>query len=205
MDTNNDSSFIGGFPGSLRDQRTGLDPYPSGADSLHVSGCNPRLGFDAATSIANNGRIPISEGLQASFGKGKFQLDYKNGCENYSDSDDDEWFLGFDGKGNDMYMKHCKVLIKPFVESKDKKNGTKTDKKVVHVERKEERDSEVEMMVKRRWTKEVNKLVMRWFYQSDPTRRGYRKLMIAIWREIGTFEITEQRLVDQVRAIRTNE
>ena len=29
--------------------------------------------------------------------------------------------------------------------------------------------------------------------------------MIAIWREIGTFEITEQRLADQARAIRTNE
>ena len=31
-----------------------------------------------------------------------------------------------------------------------------------------------------------------------------RKRMI-IWRETGTFEITEQRLVDQARVIRTNE
>ena len=74
----------------------------------------------------------------------------------------------------------------------------------MHVERKEERYSVVEMMV-RRWTNEVNKLVMRCFYQSDPTRRGYRKRMIAIWREIGTFEITEQRLVAPPRVIRTNE
>ena len=29
--------------------------------------------------------------------------------------------------------------------------------------------------------------------------------MIAIWREIGTFELTEQRLVDQARVIRTDE
>ena len=29
--------------------------------------------------------------------------------------------------------------------------------------------------------------------------------MITIWREIGTFEITEQRCFDQVRVIRTNE
>ena len=29
--------------------------------------------------------------------------------------------------------------------------------------------------------------------------------MTAIWREIGTFEITEHRLVDQERVIRTNE
>ena len=28
--------------------------------------------------------------------------------------------------------------------------------------------------------------------------------MIAIWREIGTFVITEQQLVDQARVIRTN-
>ena len=72
-------------------------------------------------------------------------------------------------------MKQCKVLIEPIAESKDKKTGTKTDKKVVHVEREEERDPEVEMMVRMWWRKEVNKLVMRCFYQSDVTRRGYRK------------------------------
>ena len=102
-------------------------------------------------------------------------------------------------------MKQCKVFIGHIAESKDKKKGTKTDKKVVHVEREEERDPEVEMMVKRRWTKEVNKLVMRCFYQSNTTRKGYRKRMIVIWREIGTFEITEERLVDLARVIRTNE
>ena len=59
----------------------------------------------------------------------------------------------------------------------------------------EERDSEKEKMMRRRWTKEVNKLVMTRFCQSDPTRRGYKKRMIAIWREIGTFEIIEQRLL----------
>ena len=101
-------------------------------------------------------------------------------------------------------MKHCQVLIEPIAESRHKKKGTKTDKKVVHVEREEDRDPEVEMMV-RRWTKEENELVMRCFYQNDPTRREYQKRMIAIWREIGTFEITEQRLVDQARVIRTNE
>ena len=75
----------------------------------------------------------------------------------------------------------------------------------MHVERKEERDSEVEMMVRRRWTKEVNKLVIRCFYKTNPNRGGYRKRMIAIGKEIGTSEITEQRLVDQARVIRTNE
>ena len=59
----------------------------------------------------------------------------------------------------------------------------KTDDKEVHVGREEKRDPGVEMMVRRR-KKEENKLVMRCFYQSDPTRRRYRKQMIAIWREI---------------------
>ena len=59
----------------------------------------------------------------------------------------------------------------------------------------EERDSEKDKMMRRRWTKEVNKLVMRWFCQSDPTRRGYQKRMMAICRGIGTFEIIEQRLL----------
>ena len=118
MDSNNDSNFIGGFAGSLRDQQTGLDPGPSGADSLHVSGCIPQLEFGSATGIATNGRIPISEGLQAASGKGKFQLDDRNGCEKNNDSDKDEWFLGFDEKGNGVYMKKCKVLIEPTADNK---------------------------------------------------------------------------------------
>ena len=70
-------------------------------------------------------------------------------------------------------MKLCKLLIEPIAESKDKKKGMRNDNKVVHVEREEERDPEVEMMVRRWWAKEENKLVMRCFYQSDPTRSGY--------------------------------
>ena len=54
-------------------------------------------------------------------------------------------------------MKHCKVLIEPIAENKHKKKGTKADNKVVHVEREEERDPEVEMMVRKRWTKEDKK------------------------------------------------
>ena len=46
---------------------------------------------------------------------------------------------------------------------------------------------------------------MRCFYQSDPTSRGYKKSLIAIWREIGTFEITQQRPVDQARVMSTDE
>ena len=102
-------------------------------------------------------------------------------------------------------MKHCNILLEPIAESKDKKKGMKTDKKAVHVERDEERDSEVKMMVRRTWAKEVIKLVMRCFYQNDPTRGRYQKQVIAIWREIGILGITQQRLVGQTRVIRTNE
>ena len=84
-----------------------------GADSLHVSGCTPQLEFGATPSIvATNGRILISEGQQVAFGTGKLPSDNRNGCEKYNDSDDDdEWFLAFDEKRNDVHLKHCKVLI----------------------------------------------------------------------------------------------
>ena len=46
MDTNNDSSFIGGFACSLSDQQSWLDPDSNGADNLYVSSCTPQLEFD---------------------------------------------------------------------------------------------------------------------------------------------------------------
>ena len=110
-DINNDSSFVGSFAGSLRHWQTGLYPGLSGADSLIVGGCTTQLEFDNATSIATNGRSPISEGLQGVSGKGKCQPDNRNGCEKYNDSDVHELLLGFDKKGIGLYMKHCKVLI----------------------------------------------------------------------------------------------
>lgn len=36
---------------------------------------------------------------------------------------------------------------------------------------------------------------------SELIRRGYRKRMMEIYRDKGVFEINEQRLVDQARAI----
>ena len=38
-----------------------------------------------------------------------------------------------------------------------------------------EREIEGGMMERTRWTKEVNKLVMRCFYPGNPTRKDYRK------------------------------
>ena len=52
------------------------------------------------------------------------------------------------------------------------------------------------------WTKELNKLVMKCCLKSDPSKRGYRKRMLAIWNEIGVFETTEQQLAGQVLCIK---
>ena len=95
----------------------------------------PQLEFEIAISSDTNRKIPISEDLQAASGKEKFQPDKRNGCEKYNESDDHLRFIGLNQKGNDVYIKQCEVLIEPIAESKDKKKGTKTDKKVVHIER----------------------------------------------------------------------
>ena len=64
-----------------------------------------------------------------------------------------------------VHIKHYKVLIETIAEIINKK-GMRTNT-VVHVEKEEERNPEVGMMM-RRWTKEVKKLVMRCFYQNNP-------------------------------------
>ena len=60
-------------------------------------------------------------------------------------------------------------------------------------------------MTRRTWKKEVNKLVMKCYFMSVPSKRGYRRRMYGIWQDIGIFEITEQHLADQVRVIKSNE
>ena len=52
------------------------------------------------------------------------------------------------------------------------------------------------------WTKEMNKVVMKCYLKSDPSKRGYRKRMLAIWNEIGVFETTEQQLAGQALCIK---
>ena len=64
--------------------------------------------------------------------------------------------------------------------------------------------------VRTKWSKNVNKIVMECFFKSKPFDddgkpiRGYRQQMMQEWKEHGVFEITEQRLCDQARAIRKN-
>ena len=64
--------------------------------------------------------------------------------------------------------------------------------------------------VRTKWSKNVKKIVMECFFRSksfdDDSKpiRGYRQRMMQEWKEHGVFEITEQRLCDQARAIRKN-
>ena len=57
---------------------------------------------------------------------------------------------------------------------------------------------------RKKWEKEVNKVVIECWIRSDPTTRGYRKRMKQIWDEKGLFQANEQRIVDQARMIRVN-
>ena len=45
---------------------------------------------------------------------------------------------------------------------------------------------------------------MKCYIKSNPGTRGYKKRVFAIWREVGEFEITEQRLADQAGASKIN-
>ena len=45
-----------------------------------------------------------------------------------------------------------------------------------------------------KWNKEVNRIVTRCFYMSEPSRRGYRRRMLGIWKERGVFEVSEHAL-----------
>ena len=60
----------------------------------------------------------------------------------------------------------------------------------------------VQRRVRRKWSQEDNRRVMECYYQSVPSRNGYRKRMLQIWVERGLFQVTEQRLVDQANQIR---
>ena len=51
--------------------------------------------------------------------------------------------------------------------------------------------------IRKKWSREENMFVMECHYRSVPSRRGYRKRMLDLWREKGMFIVTEQRLVDQ--------
>ena len=51
------------------------------------------------------------------------------------------------------------------------------------------------------WTREDNQLALHCYFKSNSTQRGYRKRMMEIWQELSNFQMTSQRLADQVRTI----
>ena len=64
--------------------------------------------------------------------------------------------------------------------------------------------------VRTKWSKNMDKIVTKCFFRSKPFDddgkpiRGYRQRMMQKWKEHGIFEITEQPLYDQARAVRKN-
>ena len=48
-----------------------------------------------------------------------------------------------------------------------------------------------------KWTKELNKLIMKCYLMSDPSKRGFRKRMLKIWNDIGVSDLNEQKLAGQ--------
>lgn len=52
------------------------------------------------------------------------------------------------------------------------------------------------------WKKELNKIAMECYFQSEPKKRWFRKRMLKIWNEIGMFSITEQQHASQVLFLR---
>ena len=62
-----------------------------------------------------------------------------------------------------------------------------------------------------KWNKEVNKVLIKFFCKNKPFDsegkpvRGYRQEIFIEWRNKALFESTEQRVCDQVRAIRDHE
>ena len=55
---------------------------------------------------------------------------------------------------------------------------------------------------RRKWTLDDNRRVMGRYYESNPSRNGYRRRMHELWISHGNFYVTEQRLVHQANQIR---
>ena len=55
-----------------------------------------------------------------------------------------------------------------------------------------------------KWTSQENKIVMECYLFRESKIRGYRKRMLSLWFQKGTFSVSEQRLVNQANTIRRN-
>ena len=50
---------------------------------------------------------------------------------------------------------------------------------------------------RRKWSQEVNRIVIECYYSSNPEVVRYIERMHMIWKEKGMFDVKEQRLLDQ--------
>ena len=67
-----------------------------------------------------------------------------------------------------------------------------------------QRKPRTENSTRHTWSKEDNSKLMKLYYQSVPSRSGYRKRLHSLWNDAGLFPCTVQRLADQARSIRNN-
>ena len=55
---------------------------------------------------------------------------------------------------------------------------------------------------RKKWTSEMNRKLMECYIESKPEVRGYKKRLTEIWHRESMIDVTEQRLVDQIRQIK---
>ena len=55
---------------------------------------------------------------------------------------------------------------------------------------------------RKKWTRVENEVAMECYLRSEPEKRGYRKRVAELWRQKDMAEISEQRLMDQIRQIK---
>ena len=55
----------------------------------------------------------------------------------------------------------------------------------------------VKVSRRKKWSEEVNQIVMEYYYSSNPDVVGYIEKMLLIWKKKEMFDVKEQRLLDQ--------
>ena len=58
---------------------------------------------------------------------------------------------------------------------------------------------------RRKWSVEDNRTAMKCYVMGNPSKRGYRQGMLQLWESKGKFNVSEQRLADQVCTIKQNQ
>ena len=67
-----------------------------------------------------------------------------------------------------------------------------------------QKKARTETSTRHKWSKEENTQLMKLYYQSNPSRSGYRQRLHSLWTDSDLFPRTEQQLAGQVRSIKTN-